>query len=109
MDTVDLDQAAAFWSALLEVEVAGRFGGDDFLLLRPTVDGLRIAFQRVPETKELKNRLHLDLLVDDLDAATRRDRELAATWDGQDRELDGYRWRCLADAQGNEFDLVLDD
>lgn len=109
IDTVDLDEAAAFWSALLEVDAAGRFGGDDFLLLRPTADGLRIAFQRVPEAKEVKNRLHLDLVVEDLEAATRRAQEFGATWDGQDRELDGYRWRCLADVQGNEFDLVLDD
>ena len=34
-------------------------------MLGPTADGLRIAFERVPEAKEVKNRLHLDLVVDD--------------------------------------------
>jgi len=34
-------------------------------VLGPAADGLRIAFQRVPEAKEVKNRLHLDLVLGD--------------------------------------------
>jgi len=30
------------------------------------------SFQRVPEPKTVKNRVHLDLVVDDVDAATSR-------------------------------------
>ena len=55
-----------------------------------------------------KNRLHLDLLVDDLDAATAEIQELGGTWPepGTTREVEGLRWRCLADPVGNEFDIV---
>jgi hypothetical protein len=29
--------------------------------------------------------------------------------DGETREIEGYRWRCMADPQGNEFDIVPAD
>ncbi len=50
-----------------------------------------VGFQRVPEGKSGKNRLHLDLIVDDLDAAT------------AEIETLGGRW--LDDPDGNEFDI----
>jgi predicted enzyme related to lactoylglutathione lyase len=91
---------------LLGVEVDTPIGDGDFLLLSPTAEGLPVGFQRVPETKTGKNRVHLDLLVDDLDAATEVE-ALGGRWlePGQTRELEGFRWRCMADPEGNEFDL----
>ncbi len=64
----------------------------------------RVLFQRVPEPKTVKNRLHLDVHV----GAERRESEVArliglgATelW----RESQGpMEWVTLADPQGNEF------
>ena len=51
--------------------------------------------------------MHLDLVVDDLDAATAEVEQLGGPWlePGTTRELEGFRWRCMADPEGNEFDL----
>ena len=82
-------------------------GDGAFLVLSPSADGLTVGFQRVPETKAGKNRLHLDLVVDDLDVATEEVGQLGGSWlePGQTHELEGFLWRCMADPEGNEFDL----
>jgi predicted enzyme related to lactoylglutathione lyase len=61
----------------------------------------------VPDDKSGKNRLHLDLIVDDLDSATAEIEGLGGRWlePGQTRELEGFRWRLMADPDGNEFDI----
>ncbi len=66
-----------------------------------------VGFQRVPEMKDEKNRVHLDLVVDGLDEATAEVEKLGGRWlePGNTRELEGFRWRCMADPEGNEFDL----
>ena len=64
----------------------------------------RILFQRVPEEKTVKNRLHLDIRV----GADRRESEVArllalgATelWRGSQGP---FEWATLADPEGNEF------
>jgi len=66
-----------------------------------------VGFQQVPEAKSGKNRLHLDLIVGDLDVATAEVEALGGTWlePGTTRELEGFQWRCMADPDGNEFDI----
>jgi hypothetical protein len=66
-----------------------------FLLLSATEEGLTVGFQRVPEVKTGKNRVHLDLVVDDLDAATAEVEQLGGRWlePGKTRELEGFQWR----------------
>ena len=88
-------------------DVDTEIGEGDFLLLTPTEEGLVVGFQRVPETKAGKNRVHLDLVVDDLDEATAEVEQLGGRWlePGNTRELEGFQWRCMADPEGNEFDL----
>ncbi len=107
IDTVDPTALAPFWCALLDVAVGETLGGGDFVVLTPTADGLTVGFQRVPESKTVKNRLHLDLVVDDLEAATAEVETLGGRWlePGTTRELEGFAWRCMADPDGNEFDL----
>jgi len=103
IDTVDPARIAPFWCALLGVEERGWFG-EDYLTLKDndrTVPA--IAFQRVPESKSFKNRIHLDLEVEEMDDAIRRIRELGGSVISEERELDGYRWRVLADPEGDEF------
>jgi len=92
---------------LLAVRVDTTMGDGEFLVLSPTEEGLTVGFQRVPETKAGKNRLHLDLVVDDLDKATAEVEELGGRWlePGNTRELEGFRWRCMADPEANEFDI----
>jgi predicted enzyme related to lactoylglutathione lyase len=107
VDTVDPEGIAPFWCGLLEVEVETTIGEGEFLVLSPTAAGLTVGFQRVADAKVAKNRLHLDLVVDDLDEATSEIEQLGGRWlePGQTRELEGFRWRCMADPEGNEFDI----
>ena len=107
IDTVDPKGLAPFWCGLLGVQVDTAIGEGEFLLLSPTEEGLVVGFQRVPEAKTGKNRVHLDLVVDDLDAATAEVEQLGGRWlePGTTRELEGFQWRCMADPEGNEFDL----
>ncbi len=107
IDAVDPDRLAPFWCGILGVHVDATIGDGDFLILSPAEDGLTVGFQRVPEAKAGKNRVHLDLVVDDLDTATAEVEGLGGRWlePGTTRELEGFRWRCMADPEGNEFDL----
>jgi predicted enzyme related to lactoylglutathione lyase len=107
IDAVDPARLAQFWCGVLDIKVGETIGDDEFLLLTPTEDGLTIGFQRVGEAKAGKNRLHLDLVVEDLDVSTAEIEALGGTWlePGNTRELEGFFWRCLADPEGNEFDI----
>ncbi|GAA1659350.1 VOC family protein [Nonomuraea maheshkhaliensis] len=61
----------------------------------------RLWFQRVPERKIVKNRLHLDLRADDVDAELDRLIGLGAVL------LETHDdWVVLADPEGNEFCLA---
>jgi catechol 2,3-dioxygenase-like lactoylglutathione lyase family enzyme len=62
----------------------------------------RIFFQRVPEPKTVKNRLHLDLKVADVDAEVERLEALGATV-LRPVEQNGDRWIVMLDPEGNEF------
>lgn len=61
----------------------------------------RLFFQLVPEPKQVKNRVHLDLACRDIDAEVRRLTGLGA------RVLARHeKWVTMADPEGNEFDLM---
>ena len=64
----------------------------------------RLFFQRVPEPKTAKNRVHLDVNVgtDRVDAEVSRLVEAGATTVREHGEL-GERWVVMADPEGNEF------
>jgi predicted enzyme related to lactoylglutathione lyase len=106
LDCIDLDVAAAFWQAALgyarEDTIEGRF-------VTLTGDGPSLTLQRVPQPKRGKNRMHVDLLVHDLDAQVARLRSLGATVEqpGAREEFD-QRWFVLADPEGNEFCVARD-
>jgi hypothetical protein len=69
------------------------------IVLSPTSDGLTVGFQRVPGAKTGKNRLHLDLMVEDLDAAPAEIEAPGERWlePGRTNELEGFQWRVMAD------------
>ena len=95
IDTTDPVRLAPFWCALLDVEIDATIGEGQFVVLSRTEDGLTIGFQQVPEAKSGKNRLHLDLIVDDLDISTAEIEALGGKWlePGATRELEGFQWR----------------
>ena len=100
VDCADPPGLARWWSRLLGGPVEVDPDGDATL----RVEGLAIDFQRVPEAKTVKNRLHLDLRSSDLAAATEQALALGAT--RADDVYDGGRWRVLRDPEGNEFCLL---
>ena len=77
------------------------------LLVAP--DGsANLLFMRVPEAKQVKNRVHLDLTAGDpspdaRDAEVERVIALGATPVEDHRRPDGKGWVVLADPEGNEF------
>jgi predicted enzyme related to lactoylglutathione lyase len=109
IDTTDPQRLAPFWCALLDVRVDAEIGDGQFVVLSRAQDGLTLGFQQVPDAKSGKNWLHLDLVVDDLDAATAEIEALGGRWleSGRTRELEGFRWRLMADPEGNEFDIDI--
>ena len=59
-DCADPSGLAAFWAAALGTAVSGDYG--EFVMLAPPpAGGPVLGFQRVPEERAGKNRLHLDL------------------------------------------------
>ncbi len=73
-------------------------------LIAPDPGRPRMLFQRVPEAKTVKNRLHLDVHV----GAERREAEVVRLLASGATELwrasqGPYEWVTLADPEGNEF------
>jgi hypothetical protein len=63
-----------------------------------------IDFVPVPESKTVKNRLHIDLRPDDYEAAVQVALDAGATRAGD--VYDGDRWTALRDPAGNEFCIL---
>jgi predicted enzyme related to lactoylglutathione lyase len=111
IDCGDPERLAAFWSAVFGTRVKWR-GGDpvQYLDLAATAASPTIRFQRVPEPKTVKDRIHLDLRVDDIDEATVRVVALGATRVEQGDFLEyDVAFRVMLDPEGNEFCLVAGD
>jgi hypothetical protein len=90
---------ARWWADQLGGQVADPFDG--FFLI---VSGgpVQMAFQKVDEPTPGKNRLHVDLMADDLDAEVER---LLGVGAGlvERRGDETFRWVTLTDPDGNEF------
>jgi hypothetical protein len=69
-------------------------------------EGPRLFFQKVPEPKTAKNRVHLDLGAADLDVEVARVTRLGATLVGHRQEY-GITWSTFTDPEGNEFCIGL--
>src|SRR5205823_5257119 len=75
-----------------------------------SADGRSVLFLRVPESKTVKNRMHLCLTASDggRDAEVDRIRSLGATVFDDRRTPDGRGWVVFLDPEGNEFCVVRD-
>ncbi len=104
LDCDDPDRLAVFWGLVLRCQPTPVVPGRYVALEGET---LTVTLQRVPEPKIAKNRMHLDLIVDDLDTELARIESLGATRVTLEalREY-GERWFIMADPEGNEFCLA---
>ena len=105
LDANDPEALAPFWAELLGVEVAARVDDGRFIFLAAGDDVPAFGLQKVPEPKETKNRVHVDLEVDDVEEVTRWVRAHGGSRVAEHR-LGDLRWRIMADPEGNEFCIV---
>ena len=104
-DCADAEKLAAFWSALLDRKVDDGASGD-FASIGWGGSEPAWFFQRVPEGRAAKNRVHPDLMSSDRNADVERALGLGARRLG-DFEEAGVKWTTLADPEGNEFDIAV--
>jgi hypothetical protein len=134
IDCADPDRLAHFWAEALHYKIqdppAGFATWPDFLraqgipesdwnkasaVVDPDKKGPRVYFQRVPEGKVVKNRVHLDLNVGGghaaglqenrrrVDAEVQRLEGIGATVFRPGSVEDGEYWVVMQDPEGNEF------
>jgi predicted enzyme related to lactoylglutathione lyase len=103
LDCADPEALASFWAAALGLERLGNAGAY-VLLASPTRALPKLLLQRVDEPKRVKNRMHLDIEIPDVDAEVARLEAVGATRIvEQPRREHGSRWMVMADPEGNEF------
>ncbi|MFB7345614.1 VOC family protein [Streptomyces hydrogenans] len=104
IDCADAYALAGFWAEVLNGKVSDddRPGDPEALV---ESEGAGLLFIRVPESKAVKNRVHLDIQPQDRtrDEEVERLLALGATLVGDHRNPDGTGWATLADPEGNEF------
>lgn len=117
IDVDDLDQGVAFWSAALDAkeELLSDASRTVYRRLALPASSIRILLQRTTDPKTHKERMHLDIETDDVDAEVTRLEALGATrWNHQHER--GYDFWVLRDPWQNEFcvlevnfpDLIVD-
>lgn len=100
-DTTDAEGLAAWWAEQTGAKIVETMDGWYVMVAGGTLT-VMLAFQKVEEPTAGKNRLHLDLTADDLDAEADRLVGAGATLIER-RGDDNFRWITFADPQGNEF------
>jgi len=106
IDCADPAALAEFWAKVLGRLVSSGQGPENAAVdPNDPASGPRLFFQKVPEPKTVKNRLHLDLLTEHYDEETERLTGLGAS-PLNEIKFPGARWTTFADPEGNEFDLL---
>lgn len=106
LDCVDTEAQADFWlGALAPLDYQRGFHGPPYLSLVGPTPAPTLLLQHVPEPKQGKNRMHLDLDfgTTDLMPEVNRLEQLGATRLSEELREHGFRWIVVADPEGNEF------
>jgi Glyoxalase-like domain len=105
-DCYDVLKVAAFWSAALQRGIDDGSSAEFASIGAGDVERSQPAwyFNKVPESKVAKNRVHLDLMNPDANAVRDLVRLGATVLSKQDWEF--HSWTVLADPEGNEFCLA---
>ena len=100
-DCADPRRLAAFWSKATGYPIEQH--GEDMATLSPGEGNQpKLLFVKVPEPRTVKNRVHLDVGVSDVEAEAARLIGLGATR-GETHRGHGFVWAVMADPEGNEF------
>ena len=110
-DAIDAYAQSVWWSQVLDFvedpDDPNEPGHEECLIT--SRDGSQLLlFITVPDAKQLKNRVHLDLRPADheREEEVARVMELGATFLADHRRPDGSGWITLADPEGNEFCIL---
>jgi predicted enzyme related to lactoylglutathione lyase len=104
IDCSDLDAATAFWVAALDAteEQLADPSNQVYRRLQLPDSDVRVLLQLTDDEKASKERMHLDIETDDVEAEVKRLEALGARrWDHQQER--GYDFWVLRDPWGNEF------
>ena len=105
IDCMDPKALVRFWAGLLGGEPVDR--ALDWSHVEPP-GFARLAFQPVPEPKAGKNRLHIDIEVDQIEPAAAAAVRLGASRIGDLVTDEQGSFQVMADPEGNEFCFVSD-
>jgi Glyoxalase-like domain len=110
-DALDSYAQSVFWCAVLDYREDPddpNLPGHEECMIFSADGSHRLLFIEVPDTKQLKNRVHLDLSPTDRtrDEELGRLLDLGATEVADRRNPDGTGWVVLADPEGNEFCIL---
>lgn len=101
VDCNDIETMAGFWSTVLGLTEKTRLPG--YVWLSPvSARGPSLAFQQVPEPRQGKNRIHLDISTDDPETFIAEVEALGGSR-FEEHEISGFHWNVLADPEGNLF------
>ena len=89
---------AQFWASALGFKSSGDSNEDVAIVEDPRDQDAELVFVRVPESRTVKNRVHLDLGSNDMEAEVQRLTDLGAERVGRVKE-----WTVMRDPEGNEF------
>ena len=105
IDCAEHETVVAFWLAAMgdyaRVDVNEQYVA--ITPAEPSIGRPAILFQKVPEPKAVKNRVHLDLRGESMAAEVERLINLGATLIAERTLGDDVRWTVMADPEGNEF------
>jgi predicted enzyme related to lactoylglutathione lyase len=103
VDCTNAKRLATFWADVLSTEVDAE--ANEFFATIKSAAGPTLMFLQVPEPRNGKNRLHLDLAATDWAAEVDRIVGLGAKRVDEHTEY-GTHWITLADPEGNVFDVA---
>lgn len=107
LDCLDPDALVPFWSVALGYRLADQ--ADGYRILVPAEGeppGPVLILQPVPEPKQTKNRMHLDVHPDDPLAHIELLEEHGGRRIGDPVAAYGVEWQTMADPEGHEFCVV---
>jgi predicted enzyme related to lactoylglutathione lyase len=106
IDCRDLATMVDFYTQALGYEAYGTAGQQYASVVHADPGMPKLVFQVVPEQKLAKNRMHLDLVVDDIEAEAARWLALGATRVSAEPVQEfGLSWIVMQDPEGNELCL----
>jgi hypothetical protein len=101
IDAAEPTKLARWWADALDWKIFHE-EDDEVVVTTPDERFPGLLFDRVPERKARKNRLHLDLVPEDQEAEVERLLAMGATRADVGQKGD-EGWVVLADPEGNEF------